>query len=68
MDVLSSRIVSRSHHHEYRRMKKLQVNAVTDPLTGLYNRRIFAEILRKGMNRARRYNLPLGLVILACIA
>jgi len=49
---------------EYDELKKLQVNAVTDPLTGLYNRRIFAESFEKELNRARRYNLPLGLVIL----
>jgi diguanylate cyclase (GGDEF)-like protein len=49
---------------EYDDLKKLQLNAVTDPLTGLYNRRLFAETLEKELNRARRYGLPLGLVIL----
>src|ERR1700758_253932 len=28
---------------EYDELKTLQVNAVTDPLTGLYNRRLFGE-------------------------
>src|SRR5690242_7589985 len=49
---------------EYEELKKLQLNAVTDPLTGLYNRRLFGEAFEKELNRARRYGLPLGLVIL----
>src|SRR5580692_3739080 len=49
---------------EYDELKKLQVNAVTDPLTGLYNRRLFGESFEKEINRARRYGSPLGLVIL----
>jgi diguanylate cyclase (GGDEF)-like protein len=49
---------------EYDDLKKLEVNAVTDPLTGLYNRRLFAESFEKELNRARRYGHPLGLVIL----
>jgi diguanylate cyclase (GGDEF)-like protein len=49
---------------EYDELKVLQLNAVTDPLTGLYNRRLFAEGFEKELNRARRYGLPLGLVML----
>ncbi|MGB6598323.1 MAG: GGDEF domain-containing protein [Candidatus Acidiferrum sp.] len=49
---------------EYDELKKLQLNAITDPLTGLYNRRLFGEAFEKELNRARRYGLPLGLVIL----
>jgi diguanylate cyclase (GGDEF)-like protein len=49
---------------EYDDLKTLQLNAVTDPLTGLYNRRVFAEAFEKELNRARRYSSPLGLVIL----
>jgi diguanylate cyclase (GGDEF)-like protein len=49
---------------EYDDLKKLQLNAVTDPLTGLYNRRLFSESFEKELNRARRYALPMGLVIL----
>lgn len=49
---------------EYDELKILQVNAVTDPLTGLYNRRLFSESFEKELNRARRYGLPLGLVML----
>lgn len=49
---------------EYDELKILQLNAVTDPLTGLYNRRLFGEGFEKELNRARRYGLPLGLVTL----
>src|SRR6266700_5761093 len=49
---------------EYDELKKLELNAVTDPLTGLYNRRLFAETFEKELNRARRYSQPLGLVTL----
>lgn len=49
---------------EYDELKKLQLNAVTDPLTGLYNRRLFGEAFEKELNRARRYGQPLGLVML----
>ena len=65
MDVLSSAgLIRVPVVLEYEEFKKLQVNAVTDPLTGLYNRRLFAESFEKELNRARRYGLPLGIVIL----
>jgi diguanylate cyclase (GGDEF)-like protein len=48
---------------EYDDLKKLELNAVTDPLTGLHNRRLFGETFEKELNRARRYGQPLGLVI-----
>jgi diguanylate cyclase (GGDEF)-like protein len=49
---------------EYEELKRLELNAVTDPLTGLHNRRLFAESLEKELNRARRYSQPLALVSL----
>jgi len=49
---------------EYDELKRLHRNAVTDPLTGLYNRRLFTETFDKEINRARRYAHPLSLVIL----
>src|SRR5713226_581499 len=65
MDVLSSTgLVRVPVILEYEELKKIQLNAVTDPLTGLYNRRLFAESFEKELNRARRYGLPLGIVIL----
>jgi diguanylate cyclase (GGDEF)-like protein len=65
MDVLSSSgLVRVPVILEYEELKKIERNAVTDPLTGLYNRRLFAESFEKELNRARRYGLPLGIVIL----
>jgi diguanylate cyclase (GGDEF)-like protein len=49
---------------EYDQLKALQLNAITDPLTGLYNRRLFGEAFEKELNRSRRYGAQLGLVIL----
>jgi diguanylate cyclase (GGDEF)-like protein len=49
---------------EYDEFKKLQINAATDALTGLYNRRLFDEYCEKELNRAKRYGQPLALVIL----
>jgi diguanylate cyclase (GGDEF)-like protein len=65
MDVLSTTgLVRVPVVLEYDEFKKLRTNAVTDPLTGLYNRRLFGESFEKELNRARRYGLPLGIVIL----
>ena len=49
---------------EYEELKKLQINAATDPLTGLYNRRLFDEYCDKELNRAKRYGHQLAIVIL----
>jgi diguanylate cyclase (GGDEF)-like protein len=49
---------------EYEEFKKLQINAATDALTGLYNRRLFDEYCDKELNRAKRYSQQLAIVIL----
>jgi diguanylate cyclase (GGDEF)-like protein len=49
---------------EYDDFKKLQINAATDSLTGLYNRRLFDEYCEKELNRAKRYGQHLAMVIL----
>ncbi len=49
---------------EYDEFKKLQINAATDALTGLYNRRLFDEYLEKELNRAKRYGQQLAIAIL----
>jgi len=49
---------------EYDELKNLHRTAITDPLTGLYNRRLFNENFDKEVNRARRYTHPLSLVLL----
>jgi diguanylate cyclase (GGDEF)-like protein len=65
MDVLaSSGLLRIPIIIEYEDLKKLELNAVTDPLTGLHNRRLFGETFEKELNRSRRYSQPLGLVIL----
>jgi diguanylate cyclase (GGDEF)-like protein len=65
MDVLSSAgLIRVPVVLEYEQYRKLQLSAVTDPLTGLYNRRLFTESFEKELNRARRYTLPLSIVML----
>jgi diguanylate cyclase (GGDEF)-like protein len=49
---------------EYEDLKKLQINAATDALTGLYNRRLFEEYLAKELNRAKRHGQHAALVIM----
>lgn len=49
---------------EYEELKKLQINAATDALTGLYNRRLFEEYFSKELNRAKRYGQHLAVVIM----
>jgi diguanylate cyclase (GGDEF)-like protein len=48
---------------EYETYKKLQINAATDGLTGLYNRRLFDETTERELNRAKRYNQPFAVVL-----
>jgi diguanylate cyclase (GGDEF)-like protein len=49
---------------EYEDFKTLQINAATDALTGLYNRRLFDEYCDKELNRAKRYVQQLAVAIL----
>ncbi|HVN07898.1 MAG TPA: diguanylate cyclase [Patescibacteria group bacterium] len=49
---------------EYEDLKKLQINAATDALTGLYNRRLFEEYFAKELYRAKRHNQHVALVIM----
>jgi diguanylate cyclase (GGDEF)-like protein len=65
IDVLASANVLRVPViMEYDELKKLQVNAATDPLTGLHNRRFFDEACEKELNRAKRYGHTLAFVLL----
>jgi len=48
---------------EYEELRKLQINAATDPLTGLYNRRFFDDYFEKELNRSIRYTHKLALVL-----
>jgi diguanylate cyclase (GGDEF)-like protein len=49
---------------EYDELKKLQLNAATDPLTNLYNRRFFDEVCERELTRAKRYGHTLAFVLL----
>lgn len=48
---------------EYEELKRLRHNAATDPLTGLYNRRLFQDYMSKELVRSRRYGSPLALLL-----
>src|SRR5260370_37259780 len=48
----------------YEGEKRGGLSGGTDPLPGLYNRRLFAETFEKELNGARRESQPLGLVTL----
>lgn len=48
---------------EYEELRKLEINAASDPLTGLYNRRFFEDFFEKELNRANRYSNKLALVV-----
>lgn len=45
-------------HHETRQL------AITDALTGLYNRRYFEKVLPQELERARRYNQPFSILLI----
>jgi len=47
-----------------RLIEKIQQIAITDDLTGLYNRRGLFEIGRLEIERTRRYNLPLSAIVM----
>jgi diguanylate cyclase (GGDEF)-like protein len=65
MDVLSGANLMRVPVMiEYDELKKLQINAATDALTGLHNRRLFDEYFDKELNRAKRYGQQLAVAIL----
>ena len=46
-----------------RRVEQFERQAVTDELTGLYNRRAFLRMGEKEVGRARRYQRPLALIL-----
>jgi diguanylate cyclase (GGDEF)-like protein len=44
--------------------RRVAEQAITDPLTGLWNRRHMAETLQREVSRARRFGHPISLIIL----
>jgi diguanylate cyclase (GGDEF)-like protein len=50
-----------SHHKKL--LAALQIQASTDPMTGLYNRRAFYERSRQALEGAKRYKLPYSVLM-----
>ncbi len=48
----------------YRRSEELRQISITDPLSGLLNRRYFQERIAEEMERSKRHRLPLSLIIM----
>jgi diguanylate cyclase (GGDEF)-like protein len=48
---------------EFSELKQLRYNAATDPLTGLYNRRLFDEYFSREISRSSRHAYTLALVL-----
>lgn len=48
----------------YFTQKQLEIEATTDPLTGLFNRRFFFTLAEKYLSESIRYNKPLSLIML----
>ena len=44
--------------------QRVEQLAITDPLTGIYNRRYFERELRSELERARRYGWPVSILVL----
>lgn len=48
----------------FTRIASLENESITDPLTGLYNRRYLERRLKEEIERARRYKLPLSILLM----
>lgn len=55
---------ARSEREEHRYREELEHASVTDPLTGLHNRRYLFEHLSRELRRATRYQTPLCLLLI----
>lgn len=49
---------------DVRRVALLEQESITDPLTGVYNRRYLDRRLEEEINRAKRYDLPLSILLI----
>jgi len=66
-DLTVLEILARHIFEELRRVEleaELREQAIRDPLTGLYNRRFLAEVLRRELARAERYGHALSLILI----
>lgn len=52
--------ITREWEHE----RELEHISVTDPLTGIYNRRFFDDFFNKELARSKRYGTPLSLILI----
>ena len=59
--LVASRRTMMDIRQEHQKMKNL---AMEDKLTGLYNRRYFHSVMKKELNRARRYGALLSLILI----
>lgn len=59
----SDQELKKIHEKEIQYLQELQYLSVTDPLTGLFNRRRMYEELELQMNNAQRYEEPFSLII-----
>lgn len=50
--------------HRIRLQEKLKDQALHDPLTGVYNRRYFNQVIEQEIPRSRRYNHPIGFLMI----
>ena len=44
-------------------LNRLEAQAITDPLTGVYNRRYFMSLVERQMRMVQRYQLPMGIML-----
>ncbi len=62
--VLAVAMMSLRTAHDVRRMSVLERETVTDPLTGLYNRRYLDNRIKEEVARAQRHVIPLSLLLI----
>jgi len=61
---LGAFLIEKSSRTIFFNKEKLEELAVTDPLTGLYNRKKLNEVLQYELDRSKRYKLNFGLLIM----
>lgn len=62
LDVLSTQMALACQN--ITALQKIQQLAITDDLTGIYNKRYFKQAFVKEFERAKRYNVPLSLMMM----
>lgn len=62
--VLLVNILSLETAHNVKRLKAFEQESITDPLTGIYNRRYLERRLTDEIARANRYGMPLSVLLI----